>query len=211
MIFSAERYYLKFTEGNFIFWLLLKFLANCSYYGEVSTIAGNSIKHSHYTRGVIRSDRKQQFIRSRCFCQSLCCKGGKRECFRKVTYFYIHIISIHQLTQMVTGKNRQTKLPKMISLKNTGKLLKDIEQLRHRLLENLGDEIFSFQTRQPLLFHLLKPVSPVNRNLTLTDESIEKACTNVIKHFELDAENQKEVRVNGKPVLQNCGRHPNTD
>jgi len=89
--------------------------------------------------------------------------------------------------------NRPNYKPKLVSLKRTGELVKDVWEFKKNIIANLGDEIFNYQTKQILLFHLLKQITPINKSVVLNDKSIETACECIVKHFGLDLDAKVSV------------------
>lgn len=94
--------------------------------------------------------------------------------------------------KVLKGKPIPQKRPKQIQLKNVGRRWIDVREFGKQLINNLGDDIFNYQSEKILLFHILKQVSPVNKSLELDETSIENACKKVITHFGV---NKKQVKI----------------
>ncbi|MCP4458585.1 MAG: hypothetical protein GY816_11265, partial [Cytophagales bacterium] len=89
---------------------------------------------------------------------------------------------------------------RLIQLKKVGTRWMDVRELSQQLIEGLGDEVFNYQTRTTFLFHILKQFSSISRTLEPIDDSIERACGKVLKHFGLD-------RTTKVKVLTKTGNH----
>lgn len=90
--------------------------------------------------------------------------------------------------KIVLSKSTQAKKGTTFQLKNVGHKWGELREFGEQLISNLEDDIFKFETKQVLLFNILKQISPVNKSLKLDDTSIERACEKVIKHFKLNRE-----------------------
>lgn len=99
----------------------------------------------------------------------------------------------HSEEELIPQKNNT------INLKNFSKNFNGIKMLRQELIQNLGDDIFTFETKQILLYNILKQIYPINKSLKLDDDSIEKACGKVITHLGLNV---------GLKVLDLSGKEP---
>lgn len=78
-------------------------------------------------------------------------------------------------------------------------------QLPNKLFELLGDELYTADNWQELLYRCLTLIAPVNKGLRKTSDSIRKACATIVAHYGL--KNKVTVRrltnqklVNNKPV-----------
>jgi hypothetical protein len=59
----------------------------------------------------------------------------------------------------------------------------DVKAFGDRLISNLGDDFFHYQSIEVLVYNMLKQISPVNKKLQMNNDSIEKACSIVVSHF----------------------------
>lgn len=83
---------------------------------------------------------------------------------------------------------------KLIRLKRIGTSWREMTAFGQLLIRNLGDEIFTFQSMQTILFHVLSQISPINRWLNRDEIAIEKACGIVLKHFGIDKDKPLHLR-----------------
>lgn len=72
-----------------------------------------------------------------------------------------------------------------IKLSNVGQRQSDVKEFRDKLVAALGNEFYTFDSMQFLLYKVLCQISPVNSSLKNTPESIEIACKKVLKHLGL--------------------------
>lgn len=87
---------------------------------------------------------------------------------------------------------------KKIHLNKVGTTINDVRELSNSLINNLSDEIFTYQTRVDLLFNILNQIYPINRSLKPNESSIEKACLKVNEHFHLNRKVSIKVSTNNK-------------
>ncbi len=88
---------------------------------------------------------------------------------------------------MSTISKSKQPIKKNFQLKKVGHTWGEVTKFGNELIANLGDDIFKYKSKEVLLFHILKQISPVNKSLKVIDNnSIEAACKTVLHHFYLD-------------------------
>ena len=97
--------------------------------------------------------------------------------------------------KVIASRSKQIKKHKLFQLKKVGHQWREVREFGNQLISNLGDNIFTIQSKQLLLYNILKQISPINKSLKLDDESIEKACEKIIKNFGLNRKVITSVKV----------------
>lgn len=70
-----------------------------------------------------------------------------------------------------------------IQLKSTGRSVREVSTFRQAVLEKIGDRLFYINDKEEFLFTALNTISPVNKNLSRSPQSIEKTAKAVMDHF----------------------------
>ena len=64
----------------------------------------------------------------------------------------------------------------ILNLKSIGKTYEDILNFGETLLKSPGSDIVKYESKNELLYHLLKQISPISKSIKCSEKSIENAC-----------------------------------
>lgn len=96
---------------------------------------------------------------------------------------------------------------KLLKLTDYNNPRKDIDRFRHDLIDIVGDEIFTYETNDDLIFGFLNHISSIKKHLKNTEKSIELNCYKVLKHFSMQREAQIfSLDYNGKTELNSSNK-----